>query len=112
GFGMTTIGSSAITGIGHMAKLQVTGRPGSLQIRMVDPKTRGERFGLGACTGDSGGPVFREVDGQLRLLGVISWSTGPADESGCGGMTGATPLTLYRPWILEQARKWGTVLSR
>ena len=63
-----------------------------------------------AC-GDSGGPAFRESDGRLRVLGVISWSTGPADEEGCGGMTGVTPLTLYRPWIVEHARRLASPLQ-
>jgi secreted trypsin-like serine protease len=110
GFGVTVQGKNAITGVAHIATLVVTGRPGNLQIRLVDPATLGERAGLGACIGDSGGPVFREADGRIRVLGVISWSTGPADEEGCGGMTGVTPLTLYRAWVVEQAAKMGSPL--
>lgn len=30
--------------------------------------------GAQACHGDSGGPVFRRRDGQLELVGVVSWS--------------------------------------
>jgi hypothetical protein len=41
---------------------------------------------------------------------VVSWSTGPNGSAGCGGMTGVTPLTLYRDWILQTARKWGVGL--
>ena len=111
GFGVTTTGKNSSTGVAHMATLVVTGRPGNLQIRLIDPATRGERYGLGACTGDSGGPVFREVNGRFRVLGVVSWSTGPVGEEGCGGMTGVTPLTLYRPWIVEQAAKMGSALT-
>jgi secreted trypsin-like serine protease len=48
-----------------------------LQIRLFDPKTKGDRPGLGACTGDSGAPVLRDVDGRLSVIGVVSWSTGP-----------------------------------
>ena len=112
GFGMTAPGKDSSTGVAHAATLVVTGRPGGLQIRLVDLATRGKRFGLGACIGDSGGPAFRESDGRLRVLGVISWSTGPADEEGCGGMTGVTPLTLYRSWVLEQAAKLGSTLVK
>ena len=111
GFGVPAQGNNTSTGVAHVAALVVTGRPGNLQIRLVDPKTRGERFGLGACIGDSGGPVFRKSEGRMRVLGVISWSTGPAGEEGCGGMTGVTPLTLYRPWIVEQAKKMGSTLA-
>jgi secreted trypsin-like serine protease len=110
GFGIIVQSKNASTGVAHMATLVVIGRPGNLQIRLIDPKTRGERAGLGACVGDSGGPVFRESEGRLRVLGVISWSTGPSDEEGCGGMTGATPLKLYRRWIVEQAKKMGSTL--
>jgi secreted trypsin-like serine protease len=106
GFGVAAAGRDESAGVARAAVLVVTGRPGSLQIRLVDPATRGERAGLGACIGDSGGPVFRSGS-PLRVLGVVSWSTGPAESEGCGGMTGVTPLALYRPWIVEQAAKMG-----
>ena len=67
------------------------------------------RPGLGACTGDSGAPVYQTSGGALELYGVVSWSTGPNAGDGCGGLTGVTPLELYRPWIEQQARKMGTV---
>jgi hypothetical protein len=41
---------------------------------------------------------------------VVSWSTGAKNAAGCGGLTGVTPLTLYRDWILQTARAWGTPL--
>ena len=44
------------------------------------------------------------------IVGVVSWSTGPNGSAGCGGMTGVTPLTLYRDWILQTARQWGAGL--
>ena len=46
-------------------------------------------------------------EGRSVLVGVISWSTGPNGTAGCGGMTGVTPLSLYRDWILQTARSWG-----
>jgi secreted trypsin-like serine protease len=91
-----------------MAALTVTGKPGSLQIRLFDAAARGQRIGLGGCTGDSGAPVF---DGQsASVIGVVSWSTAPGDEEGCGGLTGVTPLMLYRDWIVQTARKLGSPL--
>jgi len=66
--------------------------------------------GFGACTGDSGGPVFEDRQGTPAIVGVISWSTGPNGSAGCGGLTGVTPLTLYRDWILQTARQWGFAL--
>lgn len=35
----------------------------------------------------------------------MSWSTEPDDSEGCGGLTGVTPLLLYRAWIVETAGK-------
>ncbi len=92
------------------ATLVATGRPGTLQIRLFDPATRGERPGLGACTGDSGGPVFALAGGTPAVVGVISWATGAKNTDGCGGLTGVTPLTLYREWIRSTAKILGNQL--
>ena len=92
------------------ATLTATGKPGVLQLRLVDPATGGERPGLGACTGDSGAPVYRQTGDTLAVIGVVSWSTGPKLAAGCGGLTGVTPLERYRTWIVEQASKMGSPL--
>ena len=111
GYGLTQIGNGKSGGTLRNAQLQVTGQPGNLQIRLMDPATRNERTGLGACTGDSGGPVLRDIGGRLAVIGVVSWSTGARNEAGCGGLTGVTPLSLYYPWIAETARKLGSPLA-
>lgn len=108
GFGVTLAGTPKGLGIPRMAKLAVTGKPGSLQIRLVDPATRNVTNGLGGCTGDSGAPAF-DGDGPL-IIGVVSWSTAPQDNEGCGGLTGVTPLLNYRDWIVETARKFNSPL--
>ena len=105
GFGVTKNGTPLGLGIPREARLAVTGKPGSLQIRLFDPATRNVRPGLGGCTGDSGAPAFEtDASGALRIVGVVSWSTAPNDEDGCGGLTGLTPLLLYRDWIVETAK--------
>jgi secreted trypsin-like serine protease len=106
GYGLAARGNDNSGGRLRAAQLTVTGKPGNLQIRLVDPKTRGNSPGLGACTGDSGAPVLAGT----VLIGVVSWSTGPNLEEGCGGMTGVTPITLYRAWIVEEARRLGSPL--
>jgi hypothetical protein len=110
GIGVTVRGDGKSGGMIRTAGLVATGRPGTLQIRLVDPATRGAGEGLGACTGDSGGPVFEDQQGGPTVIGVVSWSTGPNGSAGCGGLTGVTPLTLYKDWILQTARQWGFVL--
>jgi hypothetical protein len=110
GIGVTIRGEGSSGGIIRAAGLVATGKPGTLQIRLADPLTNGARDGLGACTGDSGGPVFEDQQGGPAIIGVISWSTGPNGSAGCGGLTGVTPLTLYRDWIVQTARQWGAAL--
>ncbi len=98
GYGVSVRGDGKSGGTLRAAALVATGRPGNLQIRLVDPATKGEKPGIGACTGDSGAPVFA-MSGPPSVIGVVSWSTGPRNSDGCGGLTGVTPLFLYRDWI-------------
>jgi secreted trypsin-like serine protease len=111
GIGVTVRGNGKSAGVVRSAALIATGHPGTLQIRLVDPAANGTSAGLGACTGDSGGPVFEEQQGRPVVIGVVDWSTGPNGSDGCGGLTGVTPLTLYRDWIAQTARQWGSTLA-
>ncbi len=112
GYGLATRGDGRSGGTVRTATLVATGQPGTLQLRLFDPKTKGETAGLGACTGDSGAPVFEARGDRLAVIGVVSWSTGPMLSAGCGGLTGVTPLARYRPWIVETAGKLGSALAR
>lgn len=109
GFGVTRNKTDDGLGVPRSARLAVTGQPGSLQVRLIDPATRNKSTGLGGCVGDSGGPAF-DGEGPL-VIGVISWSTAPNDEEGCGGLTGVTPLLNYRQWIVDTAKKIGSPLA-
>lgn len=111
GIGVTVRGDGKSGGVVRSAPLVATGKPGTLQIRLVDPATQRGAPGLGGCTGDSGGPAFEQQQAGPVLVGVISWSTGPNVSDGCGGITGITPLTLYRDWIVQTARQWGMPLG-
>ena len=110
GFGVAVRGDGKTGGRLRTALLAATGRPGNLQLRLVDPSTNNTRPGLGACTGDSGAPAFERRGERLALIGVVSWSTGTLNSVGCGGLTGVTPLALYRDWIFETACKLGSPL--
>jgi hypothetical protein len=111
GYGATASGDSRGSGVLRRANLIATGQPGNLQLRLFDPATKGNAPGLGACTGDSGGPAYEERDGQRLLYGVVSWTTGPKMGDGCGGVTGVTPIELYQKWIVDTARKLGSPLA-
>src|SRR5260370_565318 len=77
GIGVTVRGAGKSGGTIRTAALIGTGKPGSLQIRLVDAAGQGTRDGLGACTGDSGGPVFEDQPSRPVIIGVVSRSTGP-----------------------------------
>jgi hypothetical protein len=111
GYGVTVRGDGRTGGTVRAATLVATGVPGTLQIRLFDPATKGLTPGLGACAGDSGAPAFREANGNLSIVGVVSWSTGPNLSAGCGGLTGITPLQRYRAWIIDTARALGSPLE-
>lgn len=110
GYGVAIRGDGKTGGTVREADLVATGQPGTLQIRLVDAATDGERAGLSACTGDSGAPVFATSDGGLVVVGIVSWSTGPALSAGCGGLTGVTPLVRYSDWVVQAAAKMGAPL--
>jgi len=108
GYGVAVRGDGRTGGSARAAILIATGQPNSLQMRLIDRDALATG-GLGACTGDSGAPVFAVAE-SLAVIGLVSWSTGPGETAGCGGLTGVTPLTRYRGWILEQAARLGSQL--
>lgn len=111
GYGVAVRGDGRTGGKVRSAMLIATGKPGTLQIRLADPAGKGDRVGAGACTGDSGAPVFVDQGGEFVVAGLVSWSTGPNLSDGCGGLTGVTPLAIYRDWIIGTARKLGAPLA-
>jgi hypothetical protein len=93
------------TGINRAATLVATGPYTNLQLRLVD--SSGQEVASGACFGDSGSPVFQADTNGDKVVGVVSWAAGPNKTKGCGGITGATPLSPYRQWIEGTITKWG-----
>ena len=106
GYGLTRMGDGKSGGTLRNAALTVTGQPDNLQIRLMDAATRNERPGLGACTGDSGGPVFASESGRPVVAGVVSWTTGRGSGR-CGNLTGTVPVSPHRRWIEETVQGLG-----
>jgi secreted trypsin-like serine protease len=107
GYGIDFLRGTRSFGTLKWATLMAVRHPSSLQLRLADPITRGESAGLGACSGDSGGPVFEDAGNRLLLVAVVSWATAAQGGAGCGGLTGVTPLGLARGWIAETAARLG-----
>src|SRR5947209_1842482 len=80
GSGVAVRGEGKSGGTVRAAELVATGQPGTLQIRLFDAATKGEKAGRGACTGDSGAPVFRLDAERASVIGIVSWSTGPGNS--------------------------------
>jgi len=93
------------------ATLMVVRHAASGALRLADPTTRGEIAGLGACSGDSGGPVFEDIGGRVALVAVVSWATEARRGAGCGGFTGATPLARFRDWLAETSARLGSPIA-
>ena len=109
GFGVGIQGERKTAGTLRAATLVVTSRPSSQQLSLVDPKSLGERVGLGVCNGDSGGPVLDEHD--RALFGIVSWTGREDGEPVCGFVSGVIPLVRYRYWILDTAQQLGSPLE-
>lgn len=63
-----------------------------------------EKRGMGACTGDSGGPVF-DSEGK-QLVAITVWSTGLAGRS-CGDLTQGVLVAPQSGWISQVMTRWG-----
>ena len=94
GFGVTREGDGKSSGELREATLAARGPLSSLLLWAEDPHHQG----LGACTGDSGGPVFDAAGDAVVALTLWATGTGAAH---CGGVTQALWLAPYRDWIRD-----------
>lgn len=96
GFGVTREGDGKSSGQLREATLVARTPLSSVLLWAEDPR----RQGLGACTGDSGGPVFQADGGAVVALTL--WASGPGAAQ-CGAVTQALWLAPYRDWIRDAA---------
>lgn len=93
GFGVTREGRPETSGRFRSATLSLRG-PLSNLLLWLDGDA-------GACTGDSGGPVF--ADGALVALTAFAEGAG---GKACGKLTQAVRLAPHRGWIEEVIARW------
>ena len=92
GFGVMREGDGKSSGQLREAALATRGPLSSVLLWAEDPR----RKGLGACTGDSGGPVFEAAGNAVVALTLWASGTGAAR---CGAVTQALWLAPYHEWI-------------
>ncbi len=102
GFGVADEGSGRTGGVLREGNLVASGPRSAILLWLKDPNQEG----LGACTGDSGAPVFAAK--APILVAVAVWAKG---ENGhiCGALTQAVRIPPQRPWIENVLSAWGAV---
>ena len=55
--------------------------------------------GKGACHGDSGGPAYAMVNGQMQLFGITSRGVGDGTGPQCTHFSVYTNASAYASWI-------------
>jgi secreted trypsin-like serine protease len=100
GFGLTREGDERSAGRLHSGAMVVREPISQILVWAKDPSNKG----LGACTGDSGGPMLSE-DGR-SLVAVSVWSEGEGKKK-CGLLTQAVRLGPQRGFIEDTLRAWG-----
>ncbi len=95
GFGVSRPGVASTSGVLRRARLSLRAPLSNVLLWLDSPE------GAGACTGDSGAPVFANG----ALVGIVAFAQGP-NGRGCGGLTQAVRLAPYRAWIERTIAGW------
>jgi hypothetical protein len=99
GFGIADEVERGTPGILRTGVLAMIGPKSQVYIKLTDP----DGTGLGACTGDSGGPVF--AAGRPALVSVTIRAKGN-DGYSCGALTEAVLTGPQLPWIRKILQSW------
>jgi len=100
GYGVREENQPDLDGQLRSGKLTARAPLSSILLWAGDPQGRG----FGACTGDSGGPIF---DGAgATLMAITVWSTGTRGRK-CGDLTQGVLVGPQRGWIEKTMQQWG-----
>jgi hypothetical protein len=99
GFGLSREGSGASGGVFRWGMLGARAPLSSILLWAEDP----DHKGLGACTGDSGGPIFAESSDAI--VAITAWTTG-GGKGHCGGLTQGALVAPQRGWIDQTLSAW------
>ncbi len=99
GYGLGVEGAPASSGTFRAAVLAARPPLSDLLLWAADP----DGGGAGACTGDSGGPVF--AADRDTVVAITVWSAG-AGRSQCGALTQAVWLRPQKEWIDGVLARW------
>jgi hypothetical protein len=100
GYGVGKEGEAATSGTLRSAVLTTRAPLSNVLLWSEDPA----KGGLGACTGDSGGPV--RAEGSDAVSAMMLWSAGPEGHQ-CGDLTQSLWLAPHRAWIDRVLQAWG-----
>jgi S1-C subfamily serine protease len=104
GYGLGNENDPATSGVFRVASLGVIEPygPSSILVWLTDPTTGPKSAGAGACTGDSGGPIF---DTAGSLVAVTVYAEGPG-KARCGALTQGLLIKPQRAFIDATLKKW------
>ena len=100
GFGVTREGAENTAGKLRLGVLEVRAPISSILLWANDPA----HAGAGACTGDSGAPVFAATSDTV--IAVTDWAAG-AGHRHCGELTQAALIAPQHAWIETTLAQWG-----
>ena len=99
GFGVAREKDGATSGTLRVAKLAARAPLSQILLWAQDAANQG----AGACTGDSGAPIF--AAGSDEVVAITDWASGNGGKS-CGSLTQGALVGPQRSWIDETLRRW------
>ena len=104
GFGIGTENDPTTSGVFRASTMNVIEPygPSSILVWLTDPSASPNALGTGACTGDSGGPIF---DPTGKVIAIIVYAEGRG-QAKCGALTQGLLLAPQRNFIDATLKKW------